>query len=67
VDANTGEYHVFDERNTPFDELFNAVVASSSIELWFPPHDYLGTSFIDGGSVWNVNLSSAINRCREIV
>jgi predicted acylesterase/phospholipase RssA len=60
VDANTGDYHVFNEINTPWREVCDAVISSSSIAGVFPPHHYLDTCFIDGGTVWNVNIDSAI-------
>jgi len=33
----------------------------------FPPKKYDGHIFIDGGSTWNSNIVTAIDRCREIV
>ena len=66
-DANTGAYTKFTDQNIPFTDLVDAIIASSSVPFVFPPHHYNGTYFIDGGSTWNINLDSAIQRCLEIV
>ena len=66
-DVNTGDYHVFTELNTPWAEICDAVISSSSIPFVFPPHHYIDKVFMDGGTVWNINIDSAIQRCLEIV
>lgn len=67
VDANQGHY-------VPFNETVNitkASISSSSIPAAFEYRkwdDYFGPGedviCIDGGSVWNINIASAIDRCR---
>ena len=43
------------------------IVASASIPFVFP-HRVIGNwTLMDGGSVWNTNLISAVNKCMEIV
>ena len=42
-------------------------VASSSVPFVFPNRHIEGRILMDGGTVWNSNLESAIERCREIV
>ena len=66
VNANNGQYTTFNE-TVP---LVKAAISSSSIPAAFPYtkwSDYDGRDVIciDGGSVWNVNVPSAIDRCRN--
>lgn len=43
------------------------IVASASIPFVFP-HVHIGNmTLMDGGSVWNTNLVSAVDKCMEIV
>lgn len=74
VDVNTGVYHTFNE--TVKDPV-KAVVSSASIPFVFPHQTWPnGTDdnpgedplvCMDGGTVYNTNLVSAIERCRETV
>ena len=66
VDFDTGEIYRYNE-TTPFDKLPRAVVASTSMPFAFPHSHLDGHTFVDGGSVWNVDIVGAIDRCREIV
>ena len=63
---NTGSYVPFYE-DTPLDLLPYAVTASASIPFIFPPQHINNYVLMDGGTIWNVNLISAADRCREIV
>ena len=68
VNVETGEYTTFDQTNTNFFDLPHAAVSSSSIPFVFPPHVWPGRgTFMDGGTVWNINIDSAIQQCLEIV
>ena len=67
VDTNTGEYITSDEVTVPFEELPERVVASASIPFVFPHRHIKNWTLMDGGTVWNTNLVSAMNRCKEIV
>lgn len=57
---NTGHWDTFDQNNTEFSELWNACVASSSIPFVFPPHHWNGQVYMDGGTVFNINIDSAV-------
>ena len=49
------------------DRLPDAVRASTSMPFAFP-HVYMDNmTLVDGGAVWNVDFSTAIKRCQEIV
>ena len=66
VDFNSGKVVTFDE-TTPADQLATALQSSTAMPFAFP-HTYMDDKvLVDGGSVWNVDFPTAINRCREIV
>ena len=65
VDVVSGAYTVFNE--TVSDPV-KAIVSSSSLPALFPTQIWDdGVVCMDGGTVWNTNLGSAIQRCQEIV
>jgi len=65
VDANSGEYVTFTEKNTTFDELPQSCASSGSIPVVFQPQHFKGMVLMDGGTVWDVNIDSAINYCLD--
>lgn len=66
VEFNTGEVYTFNE-TWPFDDLARAIRASTSMPFAFP-HTYIDDYvFVDGGAIWNVDISGAIERCLEVV
>ena len=68
VDVNTGKYTEFDQTNIEFSELPDASVASASIPLVFPPHIWSGKGvYMDGGTVYNINMEGAVRQCMDIV
>lgn len=68
VNANTGEYAIFNEHHKPYGELPTVVVASASVPFVFPPaHLVDGETYIDGGVAYNTNLIGAADRCLEEV
>jgi predicted acylesterase/phospholipase RssA len=66
VDVNTGIYHPFDE-SEGLENLGTISQASASIPFAFAPTPYKGSLYMDGGTVWNINIEDAINKCLEIV
>ncbi len=66
VDTQTGNYNQFDE-STPRDQIPTVVISSASIPAVFSDRKYKGGVYMDGGTVWNTNVVSAINRCLEVV
>jgi len=64
-DTRTGTYHTFDE-TTPAEEVATAVISSASIPAVFPDRKYKDLVLMDGGTVWNTNLVSAVNKCVEM-
>jgi predicted acylesterase/phospholipase RssA len=69
VDANSGQYITFNET---ISDMPKASLSSSSMPFVFPHQvweDINGEKVVcmDGGSVWNTNLVSAVQRCREQV
>ena len=65
-DANTGNYVLFDEK-TDKAYLPTAAVASSSVPFIFPSKKYKNMTLVDGGIIWNLNIDSAVEKCRQIV
>ena len=67
-DVNSGEFHVFTQKNVAINELYRAAVASASIPAVFPPYNWEGVGlFMDGGTINNVNIQGAIDQCLEMV
>ena len=63
VDANTGEFVTFDQTNTSFDDIPESCGSSGSIPVFFIPQKFKGHILMDGGTVWDVNIDSAVNQC----
>jgi len=66
VDVESGAYHPFDE-SIGIDNLGTIIRASASIPFAFEPTEFEGHMYMDGGTVWNVNLKDAVDKCLEIV
>jgi len=41
------------------------MVASMSFAGFFPPAKIFGSAYFDGSAVWDIDIFSAINRCKE--
>ena len=67
-DANTAEYVVYTYEPTPTRpaDLIETLIASAAIDGVFPPVLRDGRTLVDGGSIWNTNIPSAVNGCREL-
>lgn len=61
ADVNTGDFVEFNQDNTSYYDMAQAALASSSIPGVFPPQHFKDHLLMDGGTVWDVNISSAIN------
>lgn len=69
VDANGADYVVYDYNATytqPKD-LIESAFASSSIPAAFPHITRGDKELVDGGVIWNLDVASAVRRCKEIV
>lgn len=60
ANVGTGTYDRYNNENTEFSEFWNACVASGSIPGVFPPHFWNDQVYMDGGTVVDVNIDSAI-------
>ena len=47
--------------------IIDGIIASGSIPFFFPPHDFLGYAWADGGCIINLDVFSAVTRCLEVV
>ena len=66
VEANSGTIVSFDETNDK-ESFTRGLVATASVPFIFPPLQIGDGIMIDGGVAWNLDLSSAINKCRTLV
>ena len=67
VNVNTGVYTEFTQKTLAFADLPDASVSSASIPFVFPPHTWSYGTFMDGGTVYNVDLEGAIAQCKDLV
>ena len=69
VDANGATYKVWDYNatDTQPDDYLDSAFASSSIPAVFPHVTRDEYELVDGGVIWNIDIPSAIRRCKEIV
>lgn len=68
TEVNTGTYTEFNQTNLAFNDLPEAAFSSASIPFIFPQHIWKGKGvFMDGGTVYNINLESAIHQCLTVV
>jgi len=70
VDVKDGSYKDFNEKNVTESsngnaKLSDALYASMSFAGFFPPAEVLGSYYFDGSAVWDIDIFSAVNRCKE--
>lgn len=46
--------------------FFDACVSSGSMPFFFPPHDFVGYTWMDGGTILNLDIPSAVERCLTV-
>lgn len=64
TDLESGEYHEFNRDNITFGvETANAAMSSGSIPGGFQPRPFQDHLYVDGGTIWNTNMSSAVKGC----
>jgi predicted acylesterase/phospholipase RssA len=66
VDVESGEYMPFNE-TVGIENLGTIIRASASIPFVFEPTEFNGRYYMDGGTVWNIDLKDAVDKCLEIV
>ena len=66
VNADTGKFEAYTEKE-PKEKWVSMILASASIPGAFPPVDLDGKNLIDGGTYYDLELHSVIDRCMEIV
>ena len=68
ANVETGVYTEFNNDNTEFWELAMAAKSSASIPGVFPPTHWKNRGiFMDGGTIYNINIEAAVRQCMEIV
>jgi predicted acylesterase/phospholipase RssA len=68
-ETTEGDYHMFDYNasDTLPDFYVKSAIGSSSIPLVFPSVKKDDKIYVDGGSIWNIDIPSAVRRCKEVV
>jgi len=68
TEVDTGVYTLFDENNTSLTDFPKAATCSASVPGMFQHFIWEGRGiFMDGMTISNINVQSAIDRCMEIV
>lgn len=69
TNAETGHPDFVDYNATDVmpEDAVSTIVGSSALPFAFPPMHLNNNTYIDGGSVWNLNVDGAVRRCREVV
>lgn len=66
TDVVDGSYKDFSAANiTSGANLVDALYASLSVAGFFPPADVLNSYYFDGSAVWDIDIFTAVNRCKE--
>lgn len=65
VDVLDGLYKDFSAANLTSDNLIDAMYASMSVAGFFPPVQAFDSEWFDGSAVWDIDIFSAVNRCRD--
>lgn len=67
VDVVDGSYRDFSDTNvTEGENLVDAMYASMSFAGFFPPANVLGSQWFDGSAVWDIDIFSSINKCKDM-
>lgn len=63
VNLNTGEFVNFSTAELTFDEMIEAIICSASIPIAFPPQQFRNETYVDGGTVNNIDIASCVTHC----
>jgi len=69
VDSIGATYQVWDYNvtNSEPENIRESAMASSSIPGFLPPIKRNNYQLVDGGVIWNIDIDSAVRRCKEVV
>lgn len=62
----TGGYETFTQDNVAFEDFHLATAASGSLPGVFPPMHFNGMVLMDGGTILDVNIISAVEQCNDM-
>lgn len=66
VDMMNGDFVDFDEQSLTDDATTQDLLyASFSIPGYFAPVEAFGSYFFDGSAIWDIDITSVINRCQD--
>jgi len=66
TNLDTGLFGQFNETLGP-QGLLTAITCSACPPWYFPPTNFLGSTWVDGGVVINLDVFAAVNRCLDVV
>ena len=66
ANVDNGDYEIFTSENIAFEALPQIAMASGSIPGVFPNQHYKGMNLMDGGTIYDVNVDSAVNACLDM-
>ena len=66
ANVDKGNYEVFTKERVALSDMPVIAMASGSIPTVFPNQHYRGMNLMDGGTIWDVNIDSAVNTCLEM-
>jgi predicted acylesterase/phospholipase RssA len=65
ANIETGEYTIYNRENLTPETAPYAAMSSGSIPVVFQPRHFDGNLYMDGGTIYNVNIPSAIQGCLD--
>jgi len=69
VDVLSGDFRDFSEHDfqSSAADLATVMLASFSIPGYFEPVKAFGTSYFDGSAIWDIDITSVVNKCKLLV
>jgi predicted acylesterase/phospholipase RssA len=65
ADILNGDFMTFTEANmTNANNLVDVMYASFAFAGFFPPVEAFGSQFFDGSTIWDIDIFTAVNKCK---
>lgn len=66
TDLSTGEFRNFNE-SVGNEDIVEAIMCAVATSVFFPPREFQGITWVDGGSFITMDVFSAVGRCLDVV
>jgi len=63
VNLVTGDYEIFEDESLKESGFPEIIITSAAVPVFFPVNKYNSNYYIDGSSLYNIDITSGINRC----